>query len=470
GGAAQAQTSTIAPSQTPPSIAQPLRTLPAAGSAPLTLNEAIGIALRVNPSAAAASQQLAQAQAAVNAALAQRRMQVTFSSAGSVSSADVPQPPPSHETFGTLQNTINVPLPVGRRPGFAVAQAREQLAGAEAMFRAARLSLATQVAAAYFDLLRKRALLAAAQETLDLARRQLTDAQNRAAAGDVPQIDVLQAEVPVATAEAAQSQAATAAVIAQESFNDLLARPLDEPASIEDVIAPPSMPPYTLDQARNVAVYYSPSVVAADASTRAALAAVASARAYREPSVSLQLIDTRSGDVTSFSREDTLQAAVSIPLTDGGLGRAQTEAAQAVLAQSQAQAESARRAAVVGASAAYLTAQSNAAQVGATRTARDIAQTTYDKTVLGYRNGTLPLVDVLTAQNALAQTRIAYIQALYDAAAAQASLLAAIRGEVVTIPAQPVVSGALAVPQPAAAPPSSGISPAGAGSPTGTPA
>jgi outer membrane protein TolC len=67
---------------------------------------------------------------------------------------------------------------------------------------------------------------------------------------------------------------------------------------------------------------------------------------------------------------------------------------------------------------AYLTAESNRQQAVASKIALDIAQTTYDKTALGYQNGLYPLSDVLNAQVALGATRSAYTQALYDSALA----------------------------------------------------
>src|SRR5207247_1961541 len=160
----------------------------------------------------------------------------------------------------------------------------------------------------------------------------------------------------------------------------------------------------------------------ADASVRANEAALRSARRWREPALSLQAFDLRSGDKTGFSREDTVQAAVTFPLSDGGLGRAKTREAAAALEQARAQAEAARRSTLVTVSGAYLTAQSSARQVEAVRVAQEIAQTSYEKTVLGYRNGLFPLTDVLNAQSALTQARIAHRQALYDAAVAISTL------------------------------------------------
>jgi len=441
----------------------------AAAGTPQTLAQVTSLAVQASPSLTAARQSVAQAQARVGQAQAQRRFQITFNSTASLSTASVYQPPPTAETFGTLQNTLTVPLPLGRRLGLIVTQAQAQRGAATAQLDAARLSLIGQTAAAYYDLLRKQALLAVALETLTEDRRALADAQKRSQAGDVAQLDVLQAQVPVAAAEAALNGAETDLAVARETLNSLLGRPLDTPLEIADVTPSSLALPYTLPQALAFALSRSPDLRAAQATIRADEAALAAARLYREPTFALQAIDIRSKDVTSFRSEDTVQAAVTLPLSDGGLGRAQVQEAQAALAGARAQAETIRRQAVAGVSAAYLTAESRRRQVDAARTSQQIAQITYDKTLLGYQNGLFPLLQVLTARAALTQARIAYTQAVYDAAAASSTLSTAFEGGALAAPG--AAAPASAAPLPAApATGAHGTSPAGAGGPGTSPA
>lgn len=432
----------------------------------LTLSQATAAALASNPAAQAAAQQLAQAQARLAQAQAQGRYQISFNSTVSGSNARVAQPPPSQETFGTLQNTLTLPLPLGSGPRLAVRQASEQLHAAQAQYDAARQTLAGQVSAAYFDLLRKQALLRIAQETQAQAARQLSDTQKRNRAGDVAQLDVLQAQVPVASAQAQVYGAETDVAVAQQTLNDLIGRPLDAPLAVADVPAAVPTIPYTREQAQALALTRSPDVRSAEATIRASEAALQAARLYRKPTVELQAIDIRSSDVTSFYREDTLQAAVTLPLSDGGLGRAQVREAEAALAGARAQAEVARRAALANVSSAYLTADSSRRQVAAAVATRDIAQITYDKTTRGYRAGLFPLTTVLTAQAALTQARIAYTQAIYNAAAAVGTLEAAVNGSTAIGSGGPTTSPAPGVATPA----TGGASPAGASGPANTPA
>ncbi len=396
-------------------------------AAPLTLGAAVAQAQATSPAITAAAQQLAQSQALLAQAQGGRRFQITFNSTTSGTDASFFQPPPAYQRSYTEQNTLTVPLPLGSRPALAVRQAQDQLEAARAQYTSARVALASQVSTAYYDLLRKQALLLIAQQTLLQAQRGLAEARARNGAGDVPQLDVLRAQVPVALAQSQQVLAASDVAVARETLAGLIGQSLDYPLVLADV--PPDDAPstQTLDQARAQALAYSPDVRAAQATVRADQAALDAARLYREPVVSVQVADARSNDQTGFSRADTVLASVTIPLSDGGVGSAGVRAAQAALAGAQAQVEAARRSALIAISTAFLTSQSAYERVGAARAARDIAQTSADKTELGYRNGLFPLTDVLNAQATLTQAQIAYTQAVYEAAAAE-SLTDALNG------------------------------------------
>jgi len=413
-GRARAQTPPAAPDAGPSPTAPP---------APLTLAAATAEALSLNPAATAAQQQFVQAQARRAQADAQRRSQITLDTTGGLSNANVYQPPPTQETFGELDNTITLPRPFGRKPRLALQQADAQVTAAQAQLDASRLALAGQVSAAYYDLLRKQALQKIAEETQASAQRQLSEAEKRVRAGDAPELDVLRAQVPVATAEAALYQAQNTTVVARQTLAGLLNRPLDAPLTVADVTAPAADTlAFTLDAARAEALKSNPDVRAAEANVRASELARQVAGQAREPTYALQASDIRSGDVTGFSRQDRIQATITIPLSDGGLARAQQKEADAAQAQAKAQAEAARRTTEAAVSASYLNARSGLRQIDAARRAQEIAQTTYDKTGRGYQAGLFPLTDVLNAQSALNQTRIAYTQAIYDAAAAISAL------------------------------------------------
>ena len=387
----------------------------------LTLGQATAIALQVSPSVSIAQQNLAQARARLGQAQAGRRYQITFNSTASLSNGAVYQGPPDQETFGSLQNTLTIPLPLSPRLTALQRQAQRQTEAATAAVLASRLTAAGQAQTAYFDLLKQRALLQNARENAAQAQSALQVAQKRFHDGVAPQLDVLKAQVPAATAEAGVTQAQSQVAVATQTLNSLLGRPLEADTAIADIGAPPALT-LTLDDTRRQAVAHSADVRAAEANIQAAEAGLAASRLTRVPDLSLQASDTRSKDVTGFSRLDTAQISVTVPLSDGGLAQAQQAEAQAALASAQASLLQARQTAALTAGSAYVTAQGALAQIAPTQTAVDIAGTTLAKTREGYLAGLNPIIDVLNAQLALNQARIAHAQAVYDAAAAFATL------------------------------------------------
>ena len=401
----------------------------AAGStSPLTLAQVTATGLTVSPSVTIAQENLAPARARLGQAQAGRRFQITFNSTAGVSNGAIYQSPPGQETFGSLQNTLTVPLPFGPRLGALQTQAARQSEAAEDALASARLTAAGSVQTAYFDLLKQRALLANARENAVQAQSALDVAQKRYQDGAAPQLDILKAQVPAVTAQAAVTQAQSAVDAAAQTLNSLLGRPLDAQTEIADIGASPALT-LTLADARRLSVPSSAEVRAATAAVAAAEAGLQAARLTRTPDLALQATDVRSKDITGFSRLDTAQLSVTIPLSDGGLARAQIQEAAGALRAAQASLIQARQTAELTAGAAYVTAQGAQAQIGPTQTAADIAAATLVKTREGYLAGLNPIIDVLNAQLALNQARIAHAQAVYDAAAAAAALSRALGKE-----------------------------------------
>ena len=406
--------------------------------APLSLNGALTGALSANPTARASQQEFALATAQLARARAAAGFSVTLDSSVGLSNANVIQGPPSRENFNTLTNTLTVPLnvgPFGRRAKLSVAQAQQELLAAGARFEAARLSLAGEVNAAYYNVLRGQALLQIARETEAQAVRQYQDAGKRFKLGDAPELDVIRARVPVAGARAAEVGALNSLAIARQTLNVLVGQPLDSPVDVEEVPLAATALPFTLEEARARAIEFSPAVRAADATVKAGELGLQIAKHGRDPVLALQASDIRSNDQTGFRSLDTVQATISIPLSDGGAARAARRGAQATLEGAKAQAEIARQTTLVAVSAAYLTAQSSQKQLDAARQARDIAQIAYDKTARGYTLGLFPFADVLTAQTELRLARTLYAQTLYDAANAVATLGNTVNQGATTLPA-----------------------------------
>jgi outer membrane protein len=392
----------------------------------ITLQQSLSLAAASSPTTAASVANVALAKATVSQTEAARHFQLTFNSTGSYSNATLNQPPPDQESFGTVQNSLTIPLPIGSRSELLASASRYQLVAAEASYQSALLTLDHSVSSAFFDLLRQQALVAASQSDATLADQEDSDTSLRNKAGDVPQLDVLRAEVRSSSAHSELLRQQEALTTARETLNDLVGWPLDTPSTAFDDLDLPISPSYTIGDARMSAIIASPDVFAAENTVLADKEALVAATQYNTPALSLQALDARGGDVTSFSRQDTVQASVTVPLDDGGLEKAQIAAAQASLAQATAQESAARKAVIVAVSTEYVELQSSLSEVQSTQMEQALAQTTYDKTRLGYLNGLYPLTDVLSSESALAQAQTDSIQAVYDAKSASYALSVAV--------------------------------------------
>lgn len=394
---------------------------PPSASSTITLDDAIALSTSDNPTVNVARQQWAQARARVDEARAATRVTVSFNSTAGESNADVATPPPASESFGSIVNSITLPLPIGRKPGVLVSEADAQADAAEASYAGAVRTQTNAVIAAYFDLLKKESQLSDAQLAFGDAQRQQDEAEKRNKAGDVPDLDVIRAEVPVASAQAAVAEAASAVDIARETLNAAIGRPISTPV---DVVATAEEAPTSLTQedVERRAVDNSADVTAARSTLSAEQSAYEAAKLWREPQIALTASDARSGDVTALSRQDMIAASITVPLSDGGLASGQRREAEAAITQAKAQVDASTLSTQAAAASAYHNAVTTRQVAETVKTALDLAQTAYDKTMRGYQNGLFPLTDLLSAQAALAQTRGAYTEALYDAGAAQATL------------------------------------------------
>ncbi len=114
-----------------------------------------------------------------------------------------------------------------------------------------------------------------------------------------------------------------------------------------------------------------------------------------------------------------------MPLYQGGLVSSREREAAALKQKAASDLDSARRAAALAASQAYLGVSSGTAQVKALEAALVSSQSALDSNKLGYEVGVRINIDVLNAQQQLFTTRRDLFKARYDTLLAQLRLKAA---------------------------------------------
>lgn len=258
---------------TPPVSSAPARLASpgAAQVAPLgslTLQAAVERALTANPTIAAA--RLRGAINLATLAVAQERLNPD-------ATAEIAKETPK-QAFGLV-----VPLELGGKRSKRIAVGEATIRAGEAEIAATIAQVRNDVRRAYYGVLVANARFLLMSEMRDIARRVRDTAQQRFEAGGAPRLEVMQAQLALASAENEATAAQGNAVAARAQFNALLGQPLE-------TVDPLSTPidaggPMTTAAAVSLAQTASTELIVLDRQIDAQRARIALAQALRVPDV-----------------------------------------------------------------------------------------------------------------------------------------------------------------------------------------
>jgi outer membrane protein len=312
----------------------------------------------------------------------------------------------------------------------SVENARQLLVAANANDDATIQNLFLSVVQAYYDLLSAKANSEALRVAENSAREGLAAAQTRFHAGAATPADVLQAKTALSQAQLNLITAEGSERDAQGTLANVMNISLTYPL---ELAPPPSEAPdlvtekdigHLLDLARE----QRPDLAAAEAQIKAAEASVKAARASGMPQISLDASATASNTtttglpVTAGSRYGSIGVTVTFPLFSGFKTQYQTQAAEAQLQNDIASRDQLANQIALEVWKAYQALLTNSQ---ALRTAGDLVDsaTQSEQVALGrYRAGVGNILDLLTAQSALASARQQQVAALYNWRIAKFSL------------------------------------------------
>lgn len=396
-------------------------------SQPLSQDEAVAEALRLNPAVTAARQHVTEAQGHVAEMEGGKKFQLSLEGTLSESNGRVAEPP-SIQSFEAAEASLIAPIPNVGRSNAQVDQARQQLLAAQAQFHRATLDVEFRTSEAFVELWRAREGRDIAQQNLDQSVRQAADTQKRIDAGDVPAADLLKAQVQVAQNRAALARAKIAVSVANQNLNDLLQRELDAPLDLATpaVVQPAAI---TSDQAVAAALAHSPDIVEAQADFDAARANTRFVRHSRDFDFSLGLTHSRTSDITAYSYLTTFGLTVSFPILDGGAAAQQVKQAIFQANQAETALKQARQEVRLAVEQALLDVQGDEANASATAATEEIARQSSEKARQSYDAGLTTTRDVLDAQLVYSQSRVDANSARYDLAIARAKLKQLMGGE-----------------------------------------
>lgn len=300
------------------------------------------------------------------------------------------------------------------------AQTHAELQSAQFDYVDAQRTAQVDLIAAFYGDLAARAAVDAATVGLTDARAQQRAATLRFSAGDAPKLDVVRADVAVASAEANLAHAQAAAVNADAALALQIGAGLDALATTDRRVTLPALLPYNADAAVRQALLARPEIAAARADVRAEEHAVEAARRGTAPNVTVQGGYTKGVDSGVAVSGPSANVTVTVPL--GGAAQDRVLAEQARLTQAELQQQRLERQIELEVGGAVRTLDAQGRALTAAAAAAREAKIEYDATVVGYRNGASSSLDVESARATYVAALVAQDAAYYDVEQALSTL------------------------------------------------
>jgi|UniRef100_A0A7V6A6W4 outer membrane protein TolC len=412
--------------------------------APLTLGEAVFLALKENPGLKAAGLSVPAAEAQIAMARARFLPEVGFSQ--SLNNSDNPtqvfmsklnQRVFTQQDF--LLNNLNNPGPysdwrtglVAKQPifqageaylGYQQARLKRDIAAFQVL--AARQQLIYQVTKAYIGRQLSEARLRVVQEAKKTAAANRSIVESRFQAGSVVRADVLSADVHLARLTQEEISAAGEVEIARSALATVVGLPEVASRTLAPAPREPAPPPGNLEELKQVAAEKRPDLkrlalaarVARQEQTKARLNFLPRLNIVAQYDIDQKYLFGNSAD--SY----TVMAVMHLNLFNGlaRLARTREAAAQAAQAQEQEREFADLIRHQVTESAQHLQTAEARLKVG--KAAVDQAREGLRLIRLRYEEGLTILVDLLTAEDAKKEAELNYLTALFDTHLAQAEL------------------------------------------------
>ncbi|MCW3095453.1 MAG: outer membrane protein [Chthonomonadaceae bacterium] len=444
---------------------------------PLTLQDAVSVALVTNRSLALAGEALLRAEGRVSeersAYLPTVGIGYSLTQLSTGTSANIGGNTISltNATQNQLGISASLPIDISGLIRAAVDQAKFQEIATRLDINRTRNQIVLDVKNAFYDVLRAEALLAVAREGLQNAQDRLSDTEKKLAAGVVAPFDVLRSQTDVANAQQQVITANTSISLALAALNSTLGLDVNAPISItatgavEDPpgVAPPSafvpptapadlppdngappdagtikapaviQPPTVVTDPIKLAGDFNslvqeaiglrPEILEGDASIAAARKGILLARRSLLPTLGITGGYNYTPDAGGFTPQTSLgQAVVSInfPIFEGGLARAREKQARADVSTAETNRRQFVDEVLLELRQAYLNLLQARDRVAVAnralaqaREAYRLAKVRFDAGV-SQAQGVSPLLELSDAQNALTQAENNQVNALYD--------------------------------------------------------
>jgi outer membrane protein len=320
------------------------------------------------------------------------------------------------QTSNSIGAAINASQTIyNRANNIAIDQAAKLEEVAQSQLAQADQDLIVRVSQAYFDVLAAADALHSVEGNSKAIAEQLASAKRNFEVGNATITDTREAEARADLAHSQQIAAENDLLVAKVKLDQLVGRngvtphPLVLPA-----VLPPVVPSQVSDWVA-LAEADSPALKQARLGLEAAELGTDKAKAGNYPTLGLTAsygrnrqrdsISPPGGSLTGNGNTSSIALTLNVPLFSGFLIQNQVREAAALQEKARTDAEGAHNQVVLGTRTAFVTAQTQAAQVKALEAAEASSKLALDATLLGYKVGVKVNLDVLNAQSQLYSTQ-----------------------------------------------------------------
>lgn len=380
----------------------------------LTLGDVVDLALRNNPSTRISWENARAAAAAYGSTKGQYYPTIdlggsatrtrALNSSGGVGSENT--------VYGPTANLTWLLFDIGGRSG-TIGEARNALIAADWTHNGVIQDVVLQVQQAYFNYVANRALLDAQKLTLNEAQTNLDVTVERHRQGLATIADELQAKTQLSQAQLAAETTEGGILITRGALANAMGLPANLPYDI--AAFPPLQIGIVTDSVDTLiahAVAARPDLAAARADAAAAASHISAVRSDRLPSLGVIASAGHSyfNSLVSGNNVYTVNLGLKIPLFSGFSRDYNQQQAEAQARAASARVEDVRQRVVLEVFSAYYSLQTAARRV---RTADDLlasASQSAEVALARYKAGVGTILDLLTAQSALADARAQWIE------------------------------------------------------------
>jgi TolC family type I secretion outer membrane protein len=385
----------------------------------LSLADVVDLALRNNPATRAS---WAQARAAASLlGSARGSYYPTINGSANVSRIQSPATlarPAGKRTEYAPSIALNyLLLDFGGRSG-SIERARQNLFAANLEHNATLQNTVLQAQVAYFTYMATSALLAAEKSAVAEARTNLTAAQRRNTVGLATIADVLQAKTALSQEQLNLETTQGSLQAARGSLASALGLPANLPFELEPLpdVIPVGKITQSVDSVINDALRNRPDLAAARAQASAASAQVRVARSAEFPSLTLgsNAARTYSNPRVFAGPSYNISLGLAIPLFNGFSHQYDVAAARAQADAARALADQTRQNVITQVFVSYYALQTAEQRVATADDLLASAQQSVQVAAGRYREGVGSIIDLLTAQTALANARAQQVQSRWQ--------------------------------------------------------